>query len=391
MAEILTESFCERCGSRYTFQAGVPRRRGIGRIRTLTRGVKNFVANDNALFAEAMEAAREDEERAASARQLDAFHETFNFCMGCRQYTCRNCWNTDAGECLSCAPDLSRDVLPPPFPRLAVVEAPEPDLPGRDASTWPTSDLRPALIPAVTESFPPALVRDTRADAMELEGTSPGATSDTSATPGPDLDLTPDELHAIQDALARHVGPPAEDPTAPPGTGTPPRVEAGSGPESTIAPAPVDAAPPAPAEPLAEARAETTRLLGRFRPRRERTTTGRPVPATTRAAEVAEPAAAEPVAAILPEVAEPEAEVTSPRLPSRGCRTRRGRTRGYRARDHRAGGCGDNGCRARDRRTRGCRTGGSRARAGRGTRAGRHAGPAARRSRRPANLADGRA
>ena len=188
MAEILTESFCERCGTRYTFQAAAPRRRGIGRIRTLTRGVKNFVANDNASFAEAMEAARDDEERTASAQQLDAFHETFNFCMGCRQYTCRNCWNSDAGEYLLCAPDMSRDVLPPPFPRLAVVEAPEPDRPGRDASAWPTSDLRPVLIPAVAESFPPTPVRHGRADPAELAETSPGMTN---AAPATRLTLSP--------------------------------------------------------------------------------------------------------------------------------------------------------------------------------------------------------
>ena len=307
MAEILTESFCERCGTRYTFQAGMPRRRGIGRIRTLTRGVKNFVANDNASFAEAMEAAREDEERTASAQQLDAFHETFNFCMSCRQYTCRNCWNSDAGECLSCAPDLSRDVLPPPFPRLAVVETPEPDDPGRDASAWPTSDLRPALVPAVTESFSPAPVRDMRADATEIAA-SPSATNGLTATPGTDLELTPDELSAIQDALARHVGPSAEGPTAAPGSGTPLRAEAGSSPKASVVPAPLDAVPPGPAEPLAEARAETRRLLGRFRPRRERATkTAQPVPAATRDAEVAEPAAAEPARAFLPQLAGPEA------------------------------------------------------------------------------------
>ncbi len=138
MAEILTESFCERCGTRYTFQAAEPRRRGIGRIRTLTRGVKNFVVNNNASFAEAMEAAREDDERTASAQQLDAFHETFNFCMSCRQYTCRNCWNSSAGECLSCAPDLSHEVLPPPFPHLAIVEAPAADHDTTDASAWPS-------------------------------------------------------------------------------------------------------------------------------------------------------------------------------------------------------------------------------------------------------------
>jgi hypothetical protein len=308
MAEILTESFCERCGTRYAFQAGVPRRRGIGRIRTLTRGVKNFVANDNASFAEAMEAAREDEERTASAQQLDAFHETFNFCMGCRQYTCRNCWNSDAGECLSCAPDLSRDVLPPPFPRLAVVEAPEPDHPGRDASAWPTSDLRPALIPAVTESFPPAPVGERRAETTELAETSPDSTNVRPATPGTDLELTPDELRAIRGALTRHVGPPAEGPTAAPGSGTPPRVEAEPSLEASIAPAPVEAEPPAPAEPIAEARAETRRLQGRFRPRREHAATTHSVPAAPRDAEVAEPAVLEPATAALPEVAEPEPE-----------------------------------------------------------------------------------
>jgi hypothetical protein len=309
MAEILTESFCERCGTRYTFQAGAPRRRGIGRIRTLTRGVKNFVANDNASFAEAMEAAREDEERTASAQQLDAFHETFNFCMGCRQYTCRNCWNSDAGECMSCAPDMSQDVLALPFPRLAVVEAPEPDQTGRDASAWPTSDLRPVLIPAVAESFPPTPVRHGRADPAELAETSPGMTNAAPATRRTDLELTPDELSAIQDALARHVGPPAEGPTAAPGSGTPLRVETASSLGASIAPAPVDAVPHAEAEPVAEARAETRRLLGRFRPRRERaTTTAYTVPAATRDAEVAEPAVLEPAITTLPEVAGPEPE-----------------------------------------------------------------------------------
>jgi hypothetical protein len=67
--------------------------------------------------------------------------------------------------------------------------------------------------------------------------------------------------------------------------------------------------PHAEAEPVAEARAETRRLLGRFRPRRERaTTTAYPVPAATRDAEVAEPAVLEPAITTLPEVAGPEPE-----------------------------------------------------------------------------------
>jgi hypothetical protein len=86
-------------------------------------------------------------------------------------------------------------------------------------------------------------------------------------------------------------------------------VETASGLGASIAPAPVDAVPHAEAEPVAEARAETRRLLGRFRPRRERaTTTAYTVPAATRDAEVAEPAVLEPAITTLPEVAEPEPE-----------------------------------------------------------------------------------
>ena len=48
--------------------------------------------------------ARGEEELAATAHQLDAFHKTFNFCLTCRQYTCGECWNVTEGRCLTCAP-----------------------------------------------------------------------------------------------------------------------------------------------------------------------------------------------------------------------------------------------------------------------------------------------
>ena len=54
MTEILTESFCERCGTRYTFESSAPRRSRVGRVRTFSRGVKNFVMSDEASFEEAM-------------------------------------------------------------------------------------------------------------------------------------------------------------------------------------------------------------------------------------------------------------------------------------------------------------------------------------------------
>lgn len=121
MTELLTESFCERCGTRYTFEASERRRGGTSRLRVLSLGLRTFIANDDTSLAEAMAAARSDEERAIAARQMDAFHRTFNFCFSCRQYICANCWNDLAGTCLTCNPlevaqyerSASLDEVPP--------------------------------------------------------------------------------------------------------------------------------------------------------------------------------------------------------------------------------------------------------------------------------------
>jgi hypothetical protein len=103
MTEILTESFCERCGTRYTFESARPKTRLKG-VKVFSRGLKNFVLSDDTSIDEAMAAARSETDREATAHQLDAFHKTFNFCMSCRQYTCPNCWNEPEARCLSCAP-----------------------------------------------------------------------------------------------------------------------------------------------------------------------------------------------------------------------------------------------------------------------------------------------
>ncbi|HEY8819597.1 MAG TPA: hypothetical protein VIM25_12365 [Candidatus Limnocylindrales bacterium] len=118
MTEILTESFCERCGTRYTFESARPRARLKG-VRVLSRGLKNFVLSDDTSMDEAMAAARSDTDRELSSHQLDAFHKTFNFCMTCRQYTCPNCWNEVEARCLTCAPHLGHEIMPAPFPDLA--------------------------------------------------------------------------------------------------------------------------------------------------------------------------------------------------------------------------------------------------------------------------------
>ncbi len=170
MPEILTESFCERCGTRYTFESANPRGPRLKGLKVMSRGLKNFVLSDDTSMDEAMAAARNETDRQQTAQQLDAFHKTFNFCMSCRQYTCGNCWNEADGRCLSCAPHLGHEILPAAFSNIGAggaialtdneaiglndrnghdqpAEAPAPAepmaWPEPEPMAWPTSDLMP--------------------------------------------------------------------------------------------------------------------------------------------------------------------------------------------------------------------------------------------------------
>ncbi len=131
MTEILTESFCERCGTRYTFESARSRTRLTG-VRTLSRGLKNFVLSDDSSMDEAMAAARSETEREMTAHQLDAFHKTFTFCMSCRQYTCPNCWNEAEARCQTCAP--LEEIAPAPY------QSPFEEAPAAAAATLVVAD-----------------------------------------------------------------------------------------------------------------------------------------------------------------------------------------------------------------------------------------------------------
>jgi hypothetical protein len=148
LAETLTESFCERCGTRYEFQAPT-RLNPLRKTRGLIGGLRNYLTSQDALSDALGDAMRTEEDGLASA-QLDAFHESFNFCIDCRQYTCVNCWNDDAGRCRSCKPIPGTDDL---VERLAASSATTPMVDhgtayGQDEmqrrlglEAWPSSDL----------------------------------------------------------------------------------------------------------------------------------------------------------------------------------------------------------------------------------------------------------
>jgi hypothetical protein len=109
MPEALTESFCERCGTRYEF-APPAKLSALRKTRGLVSGFKNYIMSQDALSDTIDDAMRSEEEVLAS-HQLEAFHAAFNFCINCRQYACTNCWNETAGRCRTCAPIAGVDDL----------------------------------------------------------------------------------------------------------------------------------------------------------------------------------------------------------------------------------------------------------------------------------------
>jgi hypothetical protein len=151
----LTDSFCERCGTRYAFVADAPKGLSLKGARVLAKGLKNFVLTDGQSISDAIDMARRDDNHEASTRVAEAFHRTFNFCMTCRQYACDRCWNEAAGACLSCSPapvvETHAAEVRSPAPRPAVAE----ELPTLQGSTA-TQEGEWSLFPDAEASAPAA-------------------------------------------------------------------------------------------------------------------------------------------------------------------------------------------------------------------------------------------
>jgi hypothetical protein len=109
----VTDSFCERCGARYTFTPNAPKNLSLKGARVLAKGLRNFVLTDGQSMADAITLARSEDNHESSSRMTEAFHRTFNFCMTCRQYACERCWNAKVGACLTCAPESDLQPVAP--------------------------------------------------------------------------------------------------------------------------------------------------------------------------------------------------------------------------------------------------------------------------------------
>jgi hypothetical protein len=156
MLDTMTESFCERCGTRYEF-AAPEKLTPIKKTRGVISGLKNYIMSQDSLSDSVNDAMREQAERLA-AGQLDAFHNSFSFCIDCRQYTCVNCWNDAAGRCQSCQP------LSDSAPAAHWLQPANGDM--QAAAAWPATDLTDPLqlesfnypAPALAEPEPEPVV-----------------------------------------------------------------------------------------------------------------------------------------------------------------------------------------------------------------------------------------
>jgi hypothetical protein len=156
----IADSFCERCGTRYSFRSPPAKASTLASARLLAKGLKNYVMTDGTSMNDAMESARLDSGHDESVRVAEEFHKTFNFCMSCRQYACDKCWNENQGACLTCAPLWDTPAVAPqdhlimrmPVSRLHQEAGPggarSETLSGgsidRTAIEWPVADLQPA-------------------------------------------------------------------------------------------------------------------------------------------------------------------------------------------------------------------------------------------------------
>ena len=183
MPEALTESFCERCGTRYEFPAPA-KLSTLRKTRGLVSGFKNYIMSQDAL-SDTIDDAMRSEEEVLAAHQLEAFHAAFNFCINCRQYACTNCWNESAGRCRTCVPIPGVDDLDDRMQAAyladhramhgAVAESIETDEIARrlGAEAWPESDL---------------------AEAAATNGHEPGEWPDESLSPAASAEVEPEPV-----------------------------------------------------------------------------------------------------------------------------------------------------------------------------------------------------
>jgi ribosomal protein L40E len=169
----LTDSYCERCGTRYVFSPPTPKTLSLKGARVLAKGLKNFVLTDGQSMADSLTLARHDDNHEDSSRITEAFHRTFNFCMTCRQYACDRCWNSRVGACLSCSPESGYEPVAPEDHLIVRTPVARWDT---DWSLFPEGPaVEPVVRPAPPTPFDASIQFSESQPAVAPEGPTPAA------------------------------------------------------------------------------------------------------------------------------------------------------------------------------------------------------------------------
>ena len=213
-----TDSYCERCGTRYPFHANASRTLSLKGARVLAKGLKNFVLTDGQSLNDSMALAREADEHESTTRMTEAFHRTFNFCMTCRQYACDKCWNPHQGACLTCAPEPGLGPVEPEdhlivrtpvargdndwalFPDMLQSESEPAAEEPSPLSAWPVQDLRVSAPEAGAGSTGKKGHEQLVRQSEDREAWSVWPIADEIA---PEMTLTPAEMVIIEAQLAQ--------------------------------------------------------------------------------------------------------------------------------------------------------------------------------------------
>jgi hypothetical protein len=140
MTAPITGMYCDRCGARHEFERARPS--GVARLRELTRGVRGYVMNETPTFGDAMTDAWSRLEEDGALEQYAEVQKTFSFCLDCRGYVCHECWNAEAGRCLTCVPLPGTEAVAESIiaGRLDLVAGPRPQA----SPTLPAAPTEPA-------------------------------------------------------------------------------------------------------------------------------------------------------------------------------------------------------------------------------------------------------
>jgi len=122
MTDNVLQSFCERCGTRYTFTEPEEKPEG-GRTKLGRLGRRAPEAKAEPGVSTALPSSEQ-------------FKGSFHFCLDCRQYTCASCWNADDGACISCRPPGETSEVGSSAAAAQVTAAAK-----SEPTAWPSDDL----------------------------------------------------------------------------------------------------------------------------------------------------------------------------------------------------------------------------------------------------------